>query len=411
MLCHNCETSKPVDLFQLFKSNSFKALRMNNLIIMYSIYMESRTIILIWLAMFYCNANAQVTSGQQEFRDGDALWRQTVNYESITRNNPNVLADLNSMEVISDDHRMKLRFYDNDSVTVYENRMRYDYRQTDDSLQIIGSEGHLLRMVYDRPELYLRFPMATGDSIGGIYSGCGTYCERLFLHRFGRYKTVADGSGCIILPEGDTLKNVVRLRTERTISTLYLPLDSMIAAHGNFMSVPSLPLDSIRLYMQNDTAMAYVTIHRYYAQGFRYPVIEEMVVNNQEGEVVESTAYYCSPDEQAQLTDVENERLRGRYEWTVPGNMNDNSKKNDEGKFLYSLRNEPGSQQVIIDYSAAEGDVCLLLCDRNGIVYRRSVVSDVNGTVVVNYSGLRRGQYVVYIQTSNGQYSHKISVK
>lgn len=29
--------------------------------------------------MFYCTAYAQVKSGQQEFRDGDALWRQTVN--------------------------------------------------------------------------------------------------------------------------------------------------------------------------------------------------------------------------------------------------------------------------------------------------------------------------------------------
>ncbi len=36
----------------------------------------------------------------------------------------------------------KLRGYDNDSVAVHENRMRNDYRQTDDSLQIIGSEGH-----------------------------------------------------------------------------------------------------------------------------------------------------------------------------------------------------------------------------------------------------------------------------
>lgn len=43
------------------------------------ILMRTKPIIITWLAMFYCTAYAQVKSGQQEFRDGDALWRQTVN--------------------------------------------------------------------------------------------------------------------------------------------------------------------------------------------------------------------------------------------------------------------------------------------------------------------------------------------
>lgn len=37
------------------------------------ILMRTKPIIITWLAMFYCTAYAQVKSGQQEFRDGDAL--------------------------------------------------------------------------------------------------------------------------------------------------------------------------------------------------------------------------------------------------------------------------------------------------------------------------------------------------
>lgn len=73
------------------------------------ILMRTKPIIITWLAMFYCTAYAQVKSGLQEFRDGDALWRQTVNDESIMWDNGIVLADLSNMEVISDNHRMAQR--------------------------------------------------------------------------------------------------------------------------------------------------------------------------------------------------------------------------------------------------------------------------------------------------------------
>ena len=101
-----------------------------------------RKIMTFFFATFCCTAIAQITNELHASRDFDVITKQQVANESAVKGHDDILADMTQMEVVSDNHRMKLRFYDNDSVTVYKNRMRYDYRQTDDSLQIIGSEGH-----------------------------------------------------------------------------------------------------------------------------------------------------------------------------------------------------------------------------------------------------------------------------
>lgn len=373
--------------------------------------MRTIQITLLWLAALCCPANAQITESQNAYRNGDAVKKQQVNRASISRNHDGMMADLSRMEVTGNDLAMKVMAAGGDSTTVYENRMRLDYRQTDDSLLFIGSESHLLRMVYDRAEPCLCFPFAVGDSIGGIYSGRGAYCEKLFLHTFGTYKTVADRMGSLRMPGGDTLRNVVRLRTERTASTLYLPLDSMTERHGTLQRVPSLSPEHIKAYMQTDTCMALITIHRYYAQGFRYPVLEETVVKDMKGNVMEAASYYCAPEEQALLTDVENERLR---QWSGGDGTEDvayrQSEKNDSS-FRYMLRHESRGGRVSVEYSSAHGTVRMLLCDRDGIVYRQAESTEPSGILTVNCNGLRRGQYVVYVRAGSEQYSEKIDIR
>jgi hypothetical protein len=42
----------------------------------------------------------------------------------------------------------------------------------------------------------------------------------LITRRYGTYKTKADAAGKIVLPQGDTLRNVLRLHTERYVGTI-----------------------------------------------------------------------------------------------------------------------------------------------------------------------------------------------
>ena len=70
-----------------------------------------------------------------------------------------------------------------------ENGQRTYYNIKGDSLLITGRESRLTKVLYDEPELFLRFPMQLGDSVEGYFHGRGTYCNRVALRNYGRYYT------------------------------------------------------------------------------------------------------------------------------------------------------------------------------------------------------------------------------
>ena len=73
--------------------------------------------------------------------------------------------------------------------TRIENGQRTYYNIKGDSLLITGRESRLTKVLYDEPELFLRFPMQLGDSVEGYFHGRGTYCNRVALRNYGRYYT------------------------------------------------------------------------------------------------------------------------------------------------------------------------------------------------------------------------------
>jgi hypothetical protein len=154
----------------------------------------------------------------------------------------------------------------------------------------------------------MRFPMCYGDSLIGYFHGTGIYCDELPIRLYGRYKTKADGLGCLVIPEGDTLRNVIRLHTEEQISTLLYKNRT-----GNLMDM-SFTVDSIDRHLTTDSALITIDTYRWYVSGYRYPVLEmRKRTLVQQNTVNSTTAFFYPPSKQYTLcNDIENEMTRSR---------------------------------------------------------------------------------------------------
>lgn len=76
-----------------------------------------------------------------------------------------------------------------------------------------------------------------------------------------------------MLPEGDTLRHIVRLRTERLTRTIAQSLDSITNANGGAWREPPVTKDSLAVLMNETGPWTKSVICRYYAPGYRYPVL------------------------------------------------------------------------------------------------------------------------------------------
>lgn len=115
------------------------------------------------------------------------------------------------------------------------------------------------------------------DSIYGLFNGIGIYCKRLPYRKFGDYQTKIVGYDQIVF-NGDTLNDVSRLLTSRRYVIKYLSQDTL---YSN--TLPQFTTDSI-LYNLHSTESFVTEIElRWYAKGYRYPILEHYTLKNEIG--------------------------------------------------------------------------------------------------------------------------------
>jgi len=136
-------------------------------------------------------------------------------------------------------------------------------------------------MEYVKPELKLKFPFSYGDTLFSYFEGAGQYGHRLDLAVKGYTRVQADAEGELKLPEFETVKKALRVRTLRHYT--------------------ETGKDSIEMTL--DT-------YSWYAEGIRYPVFESVKTNviklfpstdgsiNVQDTTVFSTSFYYPPEKQ-----------------------------------------------------------------------------------------------------------------
>ena len=201
------------------------------------------------IAMVVCltMSGQQIDQSNNRYRSYDVLEKKQVTIKGFDLNSKNGVWSLEDAELSEGTYKAEYST-ETDTLMAVERGDRTYYSQDRSTVDIIGSENFMELMSYDMPETWLRFPMQVGDSVCGYFNGSGPYCERFFMRRYGTYKTKVDVAGTLVLPKGDSLRNVIRLHTERYVGTITVPIDTMEK------KIPAFTVDSIISHLVPDTA-------------------------------------------------------------------------------------------------------------------------------------------------------------
>lgn len=267
-----------------------------------------RRFILIVAILIQCNilfAETAITANLQGFRKNDILYKQQIEYKDPGRNGQNVVWDFSRLKFVNENY--KVRYFqpavtkpDTQCITNVEHRTMYKYILTRDSLFLTGFENSGSNLIYHEPQLTLRFPFTFKDSINKDYSGNGIYMDMLYVETGGTSYTIADATGTLILPEEDTLRNVLRIRSQQEYIQKTCPKDYSPQKQLSFVDSASVfDIDSMRM-VSTDTIYFRTETCKWYAPGYRYPVFETICnyshLANDTVEVKDiSTAFFFPP--------------------------------------------------------------------------------------------------------------------
>ena len=223
----------------------------------------------------------QLTNERNAYRASDQLIKQQVEFKNPGSSGKNLIWDFRTLQPINEEYTLKYFIPDStrmDTICGMEHRTRYYYTQQRDSVWAIGFENATTLMEYQVPELRLKFPFSYRDTLFSYFEGSGEYSRRLKLSVKGYTRVEADAEGELLLPDFESVKNTLRVRT-------------------------------LRYYTQTgkDSTEMILDTYSWYAEGIRYPVFESIKTNiikrkkNSNGSesvrdtTIFTTSFYYSP--------------------------------------------------------------------------------------------------------------------
>ena len=342
-------------------------------------------------------------------------------YKHPGRAGANVLWDFSKQEAINKKYKLSYIQSETDSVvTGCEHNTLYHYLLRNDSLYSLGYENPTTIINNQKPELLLTFPFSYQKRIEGYFYGTGNYCRRLDLTSQGKTVTWGDAYGMIILPNGDTLQHVLRVRSLKKIAEKMIPFvqkDSIIQ--------PVVNIDSINYHLNNDSVYMQVETYRWYADGYRYPVfetVESITFKNQTPFKHFNTAFFYSPDKHSYLNDdpdnlakldeIEKENKKSK---NSSGGSNSNSSGNNPNKELisYNIHIDKESNRISIEYDLTQqADVTISLYDMQGrllVNYPKTNHPEGFYQEAIALDGFQLGEYLLRIVVNDKVYGEKIA--
>ena len=288
----------------------------------------------------YLNSSAENVCGFNE-----KIEKRKIIYSDNGRSGNNVLWNLSNIDINTDTTEV-CNLYCNDTKDTffckeYDTTFRYEYKNN--AVWIVGFENRLTKIDYDECEKYMNLPIIYGDSICGYYHGRGAYCDKLTLRYFGRYKTIADACGTLVLPQGDTLQNVTRLHTVRQINNIFYPTDSLIGK-----DFKPLTEDSVSILTEKQSKHIVMDIYRWYAHDAKYPILETYTLRN--GDAILGTAAFYIPQDSLVLSKGYAEKSMNGLRKVRKGKGFGSSEKNQT--ICYNVTQET-SNTIKIEYNVS----------------------------------------------------------
>ena len=134
---------------------------------------------------------------------------------------------------------------------------------------------------YSIAEPLLKYPFGYGDAISGMFCATGRTDGTQWMRQAGRTTTRAIAAGRMITPDGDSLRHVLLVQSTRIGTT------TVSALASDVLPVSDLEIDSC---LNSDSVCHRVIALRWFARGFRYPIVERQTVYTlYYGNIVDST--------------------------------------------------------------------------------------------------------------------------
>lgn len=393
--------------------------------------MRRITSMLLLLFGFFPFSKAQHTLTRDVVmcRANDTIVKQQVKYKNPGRIGANVLWDFGKLSSIKEQYQLiYAKDKHNDSIVGIEHRTRYYYQLREDSLLIRGFENATTKMDNIQPELLMKFPLHYLGETEAFYQGKGKYCGRLHIDVAGTIHSKVDAFGMMILPNGDTLPHVMRVKIRKLITKDTRPMDFILdKMQRDSLVNRSLPEDSIRTRLTNDTSIVVVENYKWYAAGYRYPIFETVRTGKLRDSLRTeyfSTAFFYPPDQHRYLeTDTANIALQERL--LAQDNNNDGGIDHDDNHggtplnpfidFSYNLYPNPVQHQLTIEYYLSEdAAVSYTLYTMSGqAVYISPPQSQMRGVYSdrVDMNAYPKGEYVLRMQVGENVFNEKIMKK
>ena len=244
----------------------------------------------------------QLNVEHNRFRAGDVLFKQQVEYVDPGPTGADRLWDFRKLKTVNDEYSLEYALppLEGDSVYVLgdrryrtedvkenelivgkEHNTMYYFHMKGDSLLQMGHENSTVVLAYTSPMAILLFPLNYGEFISSDYKAKGLYSGVVDFHTEGTITTLADAYGEILLPSGDTISPVLRVKTVQTI------FDSPVSDDN-----PS----------EEGNHGKQLVIYRWYVKGYRYPVFETLRdINLEDHSVVFATAFFFPPQDHLYL--------------------------------------------------------------------------------------------------------------
>ncbi len=255
------------------------------------------------------SAQHKLESRLNNFRAEDEIIKQQVDYKDPGRSGKNVLWDFSRLHPVNPEYSLTYMppLLEDETTIVMgkdtlwkaevdpanltigvEHGTMYYYQLKGDSLLLLGHENPLTLMHHRQPVLLMRYPFGYGDSLSTHYHSDALYSSSHLIQTRGDLSVHGDAYGMMILPNKDTLLQVIRVRTVQHIADR----------------------DTIR--QEGDTPLNMeIETCRWYAKGYRYPVFETTRTTNLHDSIRSesfSTAFFYPPQEHYYLEEDEANR-------------------------------------------------------------------------------------------------------
>ena len=362
----------------------------------------------------------QINLQHNGLRSGDELIKQQVDYKDPGRDGENVIWDFGKLKSVNDEYSLVysspvlqensyyVMGYDtiqskntdqNSLIIGTEHNTMYYYQLKDNQLLLLGHENPTNLLHYTQPVVTATYPTNYKQSQTNSYQSEGIYSGKIPFDTKGSITTQADAYGAIILPSGDTLSHVLRIKTVQSISEIIRSIN------------PAM----------NDSLEMTVETYKWYSKGYRYPIFETIrainttdTLNTQEYQ----TAFFFPPQEHLYLDDDKENLAVLDSLWNIEHNKEiDNPITNPETeiKLSYYFYPNPVQTQLTLEYYLESlTTVNVTIYSMEGKLIKKQEIGKLDKglhTEYIDCSNLAKGTYILRIQTNEKVTSDKFIKK